>query len=124
MATIEVISASSWTLFRAKGDLSRDDIITAITTHLPDASSPHIIWDLLDASMHSMTQADFTAIAETSKSHNQTRGDAKTAFVGTTQETFALVCMYTGLASLDEISIEYAAFSSIEEAERWIEQPE
>ncbi len=120
MEVITVTPRPGWSIFKAKGDLLRDDIIVAITTHLPQLAAPHIIWDLTEASMNRMTRADFAAVAEAAKSLNLKRGRAKTAFVGSSQDTLAVTFMYTGLASLAELAIEYAAFGTVAEAERWI----
>lgn len=122
MEAITVTPSPGWSIFKAKGDLLRDDIIVAITTHLPQLVAPHIIWDLRDASMNRMTRADFAAVAEAAKSLNLKRGPAKTAFVGSSQDTLAVTFMYTGLASLAELPIEYAAFETMAEAERWVSE--
>lgn len=120
MEAITVTPTPHWTVFKAKGDLSPGAVIAAISDHLPRVASPHIIWDLTEASMNRMTRADFAAIAEAVKGLNRKRGHAKTAFVGSSQNTLAVTFMYTGLATLAELAIEYAAFEAIAEAEQWI----
>ena len=123
MATVDVITGTAWTAFRLTGEVLRGDILAAIHAHFHHLPNPNVIWDLSAASIGTMNRADFEAIALAAKATNQKRKDAKTAFVGGSPETFALVCMYTGLAALAEVSVDYSAFHTLAEAEQWIAQP-
>jgi hypothetical protein len=120
METVDVVTGGTWTTLRISGDARRPDIIAAIQTHLPKLTKPNVIWDLTDASMDTLGRADFEAIAIAAKASSQKRENAKTAFVGKSPEAFAMVCMYTGLAVLADVSVEYSAFRTLAEAERWI----
>jgi len=120
MATVDVVAGRTWTTFRINGDANRSDIVAAVRAHFQNLTKPNVIWDLTDASIDTMGRADFEAIASATKANNQKRENAKTAFVGKNPEAFALVCMYTGLAVLADVSVEYSAFRTLEEAERWI----
>lgn len=120
MAKIEVIVGFAWTTFLVKGETCREDITGAVHAFFPRLIFPDVIWDLSAASISAMARADFEAIARAAKVYEQVRGHAKTVFVGSTPETFALVCMYTGLAAMTELDVDYSAFSTLEHAERWL----
>ena len=102
------------------GQTCRGDIIAAVETFFPKLIFPDIIWDLSDASISSMVRADFEAIAQATKAHEGIRGHAKTVFVVSNPETFALICMYTGLAAMTEPDVDYSAFLALEYAEQWL----
>jgi hypothetical protein len=99
-------------------------ILSAVADNFPNFRSQHIVWDLWDATMNRMVRSDFEAIAQTCKAINDNRGAARTAFVGASQETIALTCMYTGLAAEYGTNIEYGAFGSIDQAVEWVNQPQ
>jgi hypothetical protein len=122
MATVDVVTGIAWTAFRITGEVRREDILTAINTHFQHLPNPNVIWDLSAASIGQMNRADFEAIALATKETNKKRENAKTAFVSGSPETFALVCMYTGLAVLADVCVDHSAFRSLAEAEQWIAQ--
>lgn len=120
MAEIKVIVGLNWTTFLVRGETRRGDIIGAIHAFFPKLVFADVIWDLSEADISSMSRADFEAIALAAKVHTETRGHAKTVFVASNTETFALVCMYTGLAAMTELDVDYSAFTALEHAERWL----
>lgn len=120
MAKIEVILGFAWTTFIVSGQTCRGDIIEAVDRFFPKLIFPDVIWDLSDAYISTMSRADFEAIAQVAKAHVGIRGQAKTVFVGSTPETFSMVCMYTGLAALTETDVDYSAFLALEHAEQWL----
>jgi glucose-6-phosphate 1-dehydrogenase len=120
VTNFDIVPGSACTIFRAKGDLSRDDFIVAITTHFPHLPSANIIWDITAASMSKINQTDIRKIIATAKVQSRKRDGAKTAFVGSTNETFALGCIYVALAAISEIAAQYYAFHALEPAELWM----
>ena len=120
MTNVEVAAGLAWTVFRLRNTIRRGDILQAISGHFHQLKSPDVIWDLTGCSIAEMNRADFEAIAAASKEYEGVRRGAKTVFVGSDPATFAAVCMYTGIAALSEINVDYSAFRSLEEAERWL----
>jgi hypothetical protein len=120
MATIEAVEGLAWTVFVTRGELCRDDIIAAIDAVFPKLKFPDVIWDLSAASIATMSRADFEGIAQATKAYEATRGSAKTVFVVSTPETFARICMYTGLAAMTEPAVDYSAFHTLDVAEQWL----
>lgn len=120
MATIDLATGASWITFRVKGDLQRDDMLAAINNHYLHLTHLNVIWDFSDASVFGMNRADLEAVAAASRANSQGRNSSKTAFVGKTPETFAQACIYTSVALMADTSVDYFAFRSLEEAERWI----
>ncbi|MFT3867662.1 MAG: hypothetical protein QM715_04090 [Nibricoccus sp.] len=120
MAKIEVVNGYGWTTFHVRGETCREDIASAIHAFFPKLVFPDVIWDLSEASIASMSRTDFEEIASAAKTYEELRGHAKTVFVASTPETFALVCMYTGLAAMTELDVDYSAFTALEHAERWL----
>ena len=117
---VEVTVSHAWTLFTVKNEICRNDIVQAIDAHFPNLASVDVIWDLSEASLAAMNRADFEAIAIATKKHEAKRQDARTVFVSSNPETFAAICMYTGIAALAEMTVDYSAFSTLEEGERWL----
>jgi len=120
MAKIEVILGFAWSTFCVRGQTCCGDIITAVDAFFPKLILPDVIWDLSDASISTMARADFEAIAQATKAYEGTRGYAKTVFVVSNSETFAMICMYTGLAAMTEPDVDYSAFLTLEHAEQWL----
>ena len=120
MAKIDVTIGLAWTTFRVGGETHREDIIAAVDAYFPKLIFPDVVWDLSGASISAMSRADFEAIAQATKAYEAVRGLAKTVFVASSPETFALVCMYTGLAAMTEPAVDYSAFHTLEHAEQWL----
>lgn len=120
MATIDVATGASWTTFHVSGDVHRDDMLAAINNHYKQLTHLNVIWDFSTASVIRMSRADFEAVAAASRANSQGRNSSKTAFVGNTPETFAQACIYTSVALMADVSVDYSAFCTLEEAERWI----
>jgi hypothetical protein len=124
MAHVEVITGTAWTTFQVKGDPSAFDIVETLSAQIPHLPFPAVIWDLSEGSVSRMTRADFAAIGRVAREHSPRGGLVpKIAFVGSTSETFILTCMYSALAAMTDAQLEYRAFLSLAEAERWIVQP-
>lgn len=120
MAKIDAIIGFSWTTFVARGPLQLDDFLGIIHGYFPRLLFNDVIWDLSAASIATLSRTDFEAMICAVKKYEGVRGHAKTVFVGNSSETFALVCMYTGLAAMAEVNVDYYAFSTLEQAERWL----
>jgi hypothetical protein len=116
----QAIEGFAWTTFVARGQIHLGDFLGAIHAFFPKLRFKDMIWDLSAASIDTMSRADFEAMICAVKGYESVRGYAKTVFVGKTPETFALVCMYTGLAAMAEIDVDYSAFLELEHAERWL----
>jgi len=68
-----------------------------------------------------MTREDFVVIGAAARKRRPERGTLpKIAFVGSTSETFILTCMYAAFSAMSDVQLEYKAFRSLAEAERWI----
>jgi hypothetical protein len=120
MAKIDVTLGFAWTTFHVWGETCREDIIAAVDTYFPKLIFTDVIWDLSGANISTMSRADFEAIAQATKAHEAVRGQTKTVFVTSNPETFALICMYTGLAAMTELAVDYSAFNKLEHAEQWL----
>jgi hypothetical protein len=120
MTKFDVLVGFSWTTFVARGPLQLDDFLGAIHAFFPRLIFKDVIWDLSAASLDTMSRADFEVMICAVKGYEGIRGHAKTVFVTDSPATFALVCMYTGLAAMAELNVDYSAFSTQEHAERWL----
>lgn len=120
MAEIVQVEREHWTVFRVIGDATTGDVGAAFEKYYPHLRTPKVIWDFSEGSMDTITREDLATIARHSKSARSDCGARRTAFVGPTSSVFALLCMYSCVAYLEDVQGEYSAFQTLAEAERWL----
>lgn len=119
VAQIALTAVPNANLLTVVGELSAEEIKAVVRQHYRTFVTPNIIWDLSLGSMSSLTEQQFRDVAKLAKEHLPP-GRRKVAFVGSSQTTFAVLCMYTAIAVLNDVPAEYSAFHTLEEAVRWI----
>ncbi|MFT3782991.1 MAG: hypothetical protein QM790_13365 [Nibricoccus sp.] len=117
---ISVTHGLAWTIFRLKGAVVRKDILQAIEEWFPRLELPDVVWDLTDALITGLTRDDFEAIALATKVFGKARSRAKTVFVADNPATYAAIGVYTGLVATQDVDVDYCAFRTLTEAERWL----
>lgn len=120
LKNIEVTRGRAWTVFTVKGEICRAEIIEAIDLYFPKLPCGDVIWDFSTASVGLLNSADFEAIAERARAHGAKRNDGRTVFVSANPGVFAAIGQYIGVAALKEVGVDYAAFLTLEEGERWL----
>lgn len=97
-----------------------EDVRGVVDRYYAQLKPPHIIWDFSPGgSMLKLSKEEFKEVAAAAKKVLGT-GERRVAFVGPTEVTFAILCMYTAIAMIEEVPAEYSAFRTIEEALRWM----
>lgn len=108
------------TVFEVDGELSAGDVKDVVKRYYAELRPPHIIWDFSPGgSMLKLTKEEFKEVAAAAKKVLGS-GERRVAFVGPTEVTFAILCMYTAIATIEEVPAEYSAFRTLDEALRWM----
>jgi hypothetical protein len=119
VANIRLTAVPNANLLTVEGDLTAEEIKAVVRKHYGSFSTPNIIWDLSSGTMSGLTREQFQEVAKLAREHLPP-GNRKVAFVGSTDTTFAILCMYTAIAVLNDVPAEYSAFHTLEAAIRWI----
>jgi len=124
MAKIDTRIDDTTLILTVVGDLTAEEVIYAIKNIYPASNSKYIIWDLTNASLSQMSRSDFEAIARTAKESvaSGLRQPGKTTHVVTSTAEYGLFRMYTSIAEMTGVPVEYSVFRTFEEARQWIAQ--
>jgi hypothetical protein len=122
MACISVRHESDLFIITVAGDLSFDEITATMRLHYTTKLPCDVLWDLSQGSLNSVTLEQFREVALVAKSLIRRRAGGRTAYVADQNVMFNLTCMYTALAVLAEIPIEYSVFKTVAEARAWVWQ--
>ena len=104
------------------GNLTAIDLIDVINAYYTSGKIIDVIWDLTDGSLQSITSDEFKTIAQAAKMATLagTRKDGKTVFVGNTTSEYNMIRLYTVIAEISGVPVEYNVFRTIEDAKCWI----
>lgn len=122
MATIDVLLDfdRDITVFNITGDLTADEIITAIQLEYAHNPTTHVIWDLSAGSLDRITADDFRRVARAAQGTRVPAPEAKTAWVGSDDLAYGLMRMYTALAEAAEVPANYQVFRQRADGFEWI----
>jgi hypothetical protein len=124
MAKIKAVFEPDLVVFHASGPVTRDDILATVREYYPERVAKHIIWDFTPDGIETLTTEDMKAIATEVKATPTRRVGGRTAYVGSENFTYTLTCMYTAVATMAQIPVEYSVFRKISEAREWIARSE
>jgi len=112
-------------ILTATGDLTADEIIAVVRQHYTSGKIKDVIWDLTNASLQLISRPGFESIARVAKEAVDSGGrkSGKTAYIGTSDVNFGLLRMYTAIAEITGVHVEYYVFKSHSEARKWIAEP-
>jgi len=117
---VEVAPVLSWTVFRLSNELSRETFVQAINEHFHHLETADVIWNLSAAYIGAFNDDDIEAILNTARAHGVKRRDARTVFVCSNQAVFDAVSAFISAAKKADMTVDYAAVATQEQAERWL----
>jgi len=119
MARISAVCEPDLFTITVEGDLTYEEIVATIRFYYSPALPADMLWDLSRGSLNTITVEHFRAVAALAKTVVQHRDGGRTAYVGGHDVVFSLMCMYTALAALADVPIEYSVFKTVFEARQW-----
>lgn len=119
MATIQFYPGSEYATFVVHGGLSFGEIIQTVGTYYNELRTPLVLWDLSDITYLDLDLVGCHRIADAAREKSWNRAGGKTAFVVTDAVPFATQCLYTAVAMLEDVPIEYSVFKTRQEAMAW-----
>ena len=124
MATIDIKIEGNLLIVSISGDLTTTEIISIIREYYPTGNAKNVIWDLTNGSLHLISNNGYKEIASAAKQAvaNGSRLGGKTAYVGNVDVEYGLMRMYTAIAEMTGVPIEYNVYKTLEKARSWIEE--
>jgi hypothetical protein len=120
MAEIRFTQRDHWALFEAEGVLTVGEVVQTLRSVYPTLTSHYVIWDMTRTTDFDVTIEHCHEMARAAKAASEKRSGGKTAFVARDQVLFSIQCMYTAIATLEDIPIEYSVFHTMGEAVEWL----
>jgi hypothetical protein len=104
------------------GDLTANEVIAVVEEYYSNGIIKDVIWDLTLGTMQSITGDGFKSIAKATKKvlANGSRMGGKTVFVGNSIIEYDYFRMYTVVAEITGVDVNYNVFKTLEEAKNWI----
>lgn len=106
------------TEFIAEGAISAEDVIKVIEEKYA-AIKKHVLWNLLDGDMSSFSRTDMQRVAMAAKQHSV---HEKTAFLGASDFTFAMLRMYRTHSEIEKVPLQMQVFRDRQEAIDWLQK--
>lgn len=105
-----------------KGNLLASDVIAVVTKQYPNPVVKNVIWDFTEGTVAKITKQGFTEIAGATLQvmKSGARQGGKTAYVGLSDTDFGLMRMYSSMAEMAGIPINYSVFRTLDAAMVWI----
>jgi hypothetical protein len=124
MAILDIKTVGNLLIVSVSGKLDADEVITVINEYYPNGIVKNVIWDLTNGSLLLISQHGFRRIAKAAKESVEggARQGGKTAYVGLADVEYGLLRMYSAIAEMTGIPINYFVFKTFEEARVWINQ--
>jgi hypothetical protein len=124
MATIDITTSESLLILSVTGKLSADEVIAIVREYYPNGIVKNVIWDLTSGSLLSISNEGFRAIAKAAKESVEGgfRQGGKTAYVGLADVEFGLLRMYSAIAEMANVPVQYHVFKTMEGARNWIDE--
>lgn len=103
-----------------RGALAVQDIVQIVRDEFPRLPTGLVLCDLSASDITAITPEDFLTIAAATRMVTPENTSRKTAYVAGTGATYAKLCRYLNVASLARVPVEYAVFTTADEATRWL----
>lgn len=107
-------------LYSVRGEATKAELINACEAVCSKLETPHLIWDFSGGTIVELVREDFIEIAHAAKRSIPPGSHRRTAYVGPSEVVFAMLCMYSAIAVMEEIPGEFSAFRTMAEAEDWL----
>jgi len=122
MATIDIKTTGTLLILSASGKLTANEVIAVVNEYYPNGIVKDVIWDLTSGSLQSISNDGFRAIAKAARESvaGGFRQGGKTAYVGVADVEFGLLRMYSAIAEMANVPIQYHVFKTMDDARRWI----
>ena len=122
MAEIDIKIEDDLLIVTVTGNLSSDEIISVVKEYYPTGKIKNAIWDMLEGSAVTIKQQGFRDIAKAAKKStaNGFRQGGKTVYVGSKSVEYGICRMYTAIAEMTGVSVEYNVFRTLDEARAWL----
>lgn len=122
IASIDIKIEDNLLIASVTGVLTADEVIAVVKEYYPNGIVKDVIWDLTNGSLNAISRSGFESIAKVTRQilENGFRKGGKTVFVGTRAAEFGLMRMYSTIAEMTGIVIDYRVFKTIEEAQNYI----
>ena len=111
------------TIHICSGIVSSEELLDAVKVLYDTGLTPNHLWDMTGADMSAITVETMRKIAELAKSRSSSVVGGRTVLVSSSSLTFGLSRMYEAFAESAGLKSEVRAFSTREEAEKWLIAP-
>ena len=120
MITHEIYAEKEITVHTCRGNITAQDLISAIQALYDSVPTPHHLWDLTEADFSHVSGQDVREIAEFPTRYVPARVGGKTAIVSPSDAMFGLGRMYESLAGIAGQKVTIRVFRSLGEANAWL----
>ena len=122
MPTCNITTEGDLLIITVTGKLTAEDVISVINEYYPNGIVQDVIWNLTDGSMSLISKQGFQNIASAALTSLKggARQGGKTVYVGLADVEYGLLRMYSAIAEMAGIPIEYRVFRTLEEARNWL----
>ena len=124
MPASDITTNGDLLIVTVKGQLTAEDVISVINEYYPNGIVKNVIWDLTNGSLSLISKHGFRNIASAALTSlkDGARQGGKTVYVGLADVEYGLLRMYSVIAEMAGVPIEYKVFRKLEEAHNWIKQ--
>ena len=122
MASFEITAEGNLLIVSVAGNLTAHEVIAVVNEYYSNGQVKDVIWDLTHATLHAISQVGFRNIARAAKESLATgaRSGGKTAYVDDSMVEYGLLRMYTTIAQIMEVPVQYNVFRTMAEARSWM----
>ena len=122
MASIESLHdrEKSLTVYKVKGLLSAEEMISAIKTFYTENMTFNVLLDLTEADLSLISTDEIIQIVREIRTYADARSGGKTALVFSRGLEYGLGRMSEAFYEMENIPIKIRSFRSLEEAEAWL----
>ena len=110
------------TIFTATGDLTFDDQMRVLREFYGGKPTKHALWDFRVIASDKITNEELVKIRDFVKMHQGKRPGGRSALVYDHSQNFGLSEVCDDLTETKGMQFKIRDFSSIEEAEKWLEE--
>lgn len=117
MANREYYRDGNLLVIKVEGVLTATEVVEDVQAQYP-AGTQNVIWDLTQGTFDTIGKVGFSTIAKATHQAlvGGSRKGGKTYFVGATMAEFGLLRMYSSMAEMSGVQIEYGVFKTLVEA--------
>ena len=124
MATIHTRIEGSLLIVSVSGVLTAEEVASVIAQYYSNGIVKDVIWDIAIGSLSFISNDGFREIAGVANKalESGARQGGKTAYIGSAEQEYGVLKMYTAIAELTGVPTQYNVFGTIKEARNWIDQ--